>query len=326
MRILLDYHIKKYPKMQNQDKIKLIYQASLGPAHLINKISEKKAYKYIIKEAKIKAPIDNPYYEWISDSYIRVNILKERNLKYFSKSFYESAKNAKYDINILEDNLKKYLKENEYFNYDYKPIHHSTIYNEEYMPHYRLIHKDYLSLVMRIYQLYDYIEMQEKHTIIALEGKCASGKTTLAHQCYNASIIHADDFFLPQNLKTKARLSEIGGNINYELIKETLEKVKKAWENDEKIITIQAYDCEKEIYYSKDIELKDKVLIEGVYSYHPYFNSLIDKCAYLFVDQSTQIERIMLRDNGDRFLNEWMPLENKYFEKYKFLDNADIII
>ena len=34
----------------------------------------------------------------------------------------------------------------------------------------------------------------------------------------------------------------------------------------------------------------------------------------------------MLRDNGDRFLNEWMPLENKYFEKYKFLDNADIII
>ena len=46
MRILLPYHIKKYPKMQNQDKIKLIYQASLGPAHLINKISEKKAYKY----------------------------------------------------------------------------------------------------------------------------------------------------------------------------------------------------------------------------------------------------------------------------------------
>ncbi len=326
MRILLPYHLKKYPKMQNQDKIKLIYQASLGPAHLINQISEKKAYKYIIKEAKIKTDINSPYYEWISDSYIRINILKERNLKYLAKSFYESAKNAKYNFNILKENLEKYLNENEYFNYDYKPIHHSSIYNEEYMPHYRLIHMDYLSLVMRIFQLYDYIEMQPKHSIIALEGKCASGKTTIAHQCNNATILHTDDFFLPENKKTKARLAEIGGNINYELIKETLEAIKKAWENDEKIITIQAYDCEKEIYYSKDIELKDKILFEGVYSYHPFFNNLIDKCAYLFVKQSTQIERIMLREKVELYLNEWIPLENKYFEKYKFLDNADIII
>ena len=326
MKIFLNYHIKKYPKLQNQDKIKLIYQASLGPAHLVSDLSEKKVYKYIIKESKSKSTLNSPYYEWISENYLRVNILKEKNIKYLAKSFYNSASSTKYDIDILKENLKAYLNEDEYFNYDFKPIHHSSIYNEEYMPHYRLIHKQYLSLLMRIYQLYDYINMQKKHTIIALEGKCGSGKTTLAHQCDNATILHADDFFLPRSLKSKERLAEIGGNINYELIKETLENIKKTWENKEDKITIKAYDCSKDIYYDKDIKLKDKVLIEGVYSYHPYFNSLIDKCAYLFVDQSTQIERIMLRDNGDRFLNEWMPLENKYFEKYKFLDNADIII
>ena len=42
MNIFLKYHLNKYPKMQNQDKIKLIYQASLGPAHLVNDLNEKK--------------------------------------------------------------------------------------------------------------------------------------------------------------------------------------------------------------------------------------------------------------------------------------------
>ena len=32
----LEEHLKKYPLMQIEDKIKLLMQATLGPAHLIN--------------------------------------------------------------------------------------------------------------------------------------------------------------------------------------------------------------------------------------------------------------------------------------------------
>ena len=38
---------------------------------------------------------------------------------------------------------------------------------------------------------------------------------------------------------------------------------------------VEAYDCEKDQYYQKELILKNKILFEGVYSYHPYFNSLI---------------------------------------------------
>mgnify|MGYP005612871587 CR=1 FL=1 len=39
----LEQHLKKYPLMQIEDKIKLIMQATLGPAHLINDKEKVKA-------------------------------------------------------------------------------------------------------------------------------------------------------------------------------------------------------------------------------------------------------------------------------------------
>ena len=55
--------------------------------------------------------------------------------------------------------------------------------------------------------------------IIAIDGRCASGKTTFTQKLadyLNAEVIHMDDFFLRNELKTKERLSEVGGNIDYE--------------------------------------------------------------------------------------------------------------
>ena len=329
MKIFLKYHLNKYPKMQNQDKIKLIYQASLGPAHLVNDLNEKKVYKYILKEIKYSKNNQNKddnYYEWISEDYLRININKELNIKYLAKCFYNSASKSKYDKDILKDNLNKYLNEDGLINYDYLPIHHSSIFNEEYKPHYRLIHKDYLTSLMRIIQLQNFIDNQKDHTIISLEGKCASGKTTISKNIDNVTILSADDFFLRPDKKTKERLNEIGGNIDYEAVQQVLKAIKDAWENDKDKITYQAYDCERGEYYQKELILKNKILFEGVYSYHPYFNSLIDKCAYLYVDDNTQLHRILLRDMRDKFINEWIPLENKYFDSLDLLSNADIII
>ena len=55
--------------------------------------------------------------------------------------------------------------------------------------------------------------------IIAIDGRAASGKSTLAQQLgelLDADVIHMDDFFLPPSLRTKERLSEPGGNVHYE--------------------------------------------------------------------------------------------------------------
>ncbi|MCL1877401.1 MAG: hypothetical protein FWF80_00945, partial [Defluviitaleaceae bacterium] len=55
--------------------------------------------------------------------------------------------------------------------------------------------------------------------VIAIDGRSASGKTTLASELAaqtGASVIHMDDFFLPQDLRTEERLNTPGGNVHHE--------------------------------------------------------------------------------------------------------------
>ena len=55
--------------------------------------------------------------------------------------------------------------------------------------------------------------------IIAIDGRCAAGKTTLAARLVKelgGDVIHMDDFFLPPALRTPERRSEPGGNVHYE--------------------------------------------------------------------------------------------------------------
>ena len=62
---------------------------------------------------------------------------------------------------------------------------------------------------------------REGSHIIALDGRCGSGKTTFAamlKRIFDCNVFHMDDFFLPQEMKTEERLSEPGGNVHYERV------------------------------------------------------------------------------------------------------------
>ena len=117
---------------------------------------------------------------------------------------------------------------------------------------------------MKIKQLQNYINSFNDFTIIALEGKCASGKTTLTHLLKDVTIIDVDEFFLRKELKTKERLDEIGGNIDYDLYEQCLKKIKQ-----NEYITYTIFDCQTQSYKEKTIYITNKVLLVGVYSYHP---------------------------------------------------------
>ncbi|MEI3593674.1 MAG: DUF3842 family protein [Lachnospiraceae bacterium] len=57
--------------------------------------------------------------------------------------------------------------------------------------------------------------------IIAIDGRCAAGKTTLAARLakeLGGDVIHMDDFFCRLTLRTQERRSEPGGNVHYERI------------------------------------------------------------------------------------------------------------
>ena len=59
--------------------------------------------------------------------------------------------------------------------------------------------------------LFRLIESAGKPFVLALDGFCASGKTTLAAliaERYGARVIHTDDFYLPRDMRNDARYAE----------------------------------------------------------------------------------------------------------------------
>ena len=156
-----------------------------------------------------------------------------------------------------------------------------------------------------------FIDECKKPLIISIEGKCASGKTTLANMFDGKyAIIHIDDFFLPPHLKTVERLAEVGGNINYEKVYEMLSNIK-----EKHIIEYEKYDCHTDTYSHVSIPYNEVIILEGVYSFHPYFNKFIDKLVFIEIGAKEQRERINKRSNAHMFYERWIPLENKYYEE-----------
>lgn len=159
MNKYLKIHILKYPKMQIEDKIKLLMQANLGNGHLVTDyevILNRVSKEYI--ETKL-LNVEYDLIEKISDKYSRiylkpyyekhhsfsdlVEIFIESSTKKTSKhKFLKELKKLKHNINNEEIIfLNKYLEEKNFL------ISHSDIYKNEYHPHYLVIHNKFIERI-----------------------------------------------------------------------------------------------------------------------------------------------------------------------------------
>ncbi|MCM1513506.1 MAG: deoxynucleoside kinase [Anaeroplasma bactoclasticum] len=327
--IFFNYHLKKYPAMQREDKIKLIYQGILGPRHLYS-IPDPMYVKISIQEEASKQI--NAYetlYEWLSPQYLRIHLRPYLqaglDITYLIEHFLSSSQENR-PISVYHQALALYMEKIQPIWYEESP-HHSTIYHSAYHPCYRVVHRDILTFEMRLIQLQDFLRHQRPQSIIALEGRCASGKTTLCQALENTyTVLHMDDFFLPIIRKTKERLNEVGGNIDYELVLESLLQIKKAYQNHQKKVTLKTFCCTTQTYHNREIELKDCVIVEGVYAFHPYFRAQFDHFIYIEIDQDTQFMRIKRRKRALDYFNVWMPLEEIYYKHIDVYAISDIII
>lgn len=172
--------------------------------------------------------------------------------------------------------------------------------------------------------------MQHSPLILAIDGRCGSGKTTLAYYLstvFDAAIIHMDNFFLPFERKTPARLAEPGGSIDYERF---LEIVIPALQKREPF-SYTAYNCQTAAY-DKEIEVKqcELIIVEGSYSLHQLFGRYYDLSLFLQVPFDEQLLRLEARcqdeQKFERFKTDWIPMENLYHEKQSVLSRADLIL
>ena len=170
---------------------------------------------------------------------------------------------------------------------------------------------------------------KKSNIIIAIDGPCGSGKTYLADYLstqLDCQVFHMDDFFLPFERKTKERLAEPGGNVDYERFhNEVLQPLA-----EQKPVHFRPYNCQIRDYDdSIDVKPKQINIVEGVYALHPQLAHLYDLKVFLTVDPVIQHSRIAKRNGEDKlqtFINTWIPMENHYFTELNIEAQCDIVI
>lgn len=152
--------------------------------------------------------------------------------------------------------------------------------------------------------------------LVAIDGRCASGKSTLAAQLgahYACPVIHMDEFFLRPEQRTPERYAAPGENIDHErFLEEVLLPLRRG-----KTVSYRPYDCQTQ-QLSGEVALPASsiYIVEGSYSCHPALRSHYDLRLFLTVAPEEQLRRIAKRNGPDYtqvFRDRWIPLEEAYF-------------
>ncbi len=172
------------------------------------------------------------------------------------------------------------------------------------------------------------IQKKEKPIVIAIDGRCASGKTTFGTELakkLDSNIIYMDNFFLQKYQRTPKRYATPGENVDHERVKQVI----ASWKNKQ-ILRYQKFDCQKmELTEFIEQEWKPILIVEGSYSMHEDLLSYYDMKLFFTVNYEERLERILKRNGPEKqkvFIEKWIPLEEKYFNAFSIAEKADIII
>lgn len=163
---------------------------------------------------------------------------------------------------------------------------------------------------------------------VAIDGPCASGKTVFAaslHERFGGNVLHMDDFFLRPEQRTPERFAEPGGNVDRERFEVEVLKPLAAG----KAVRYRPWDCHTgDFATSRSVEPAALTVVEGSYSMHPALRGYYDLTMCLIVDPSERLRRLEARNPRmlQRFIDEWIPLENRYFESTNTQGSADLLV
>ena len=172
------------------------------------------------------------------------------------------------------------------------------------------------------------LKSKKKDIIIAIDGRCASGKTTLGEKLKNifgGNLFHADDYFLRPFQRTEERLALPGGNFDKERFTEEI----IAGILSGKDFSYTPFDCSLlALGEKREVKRNRLSIIEGSYSCHPEISESYDMKIFVTTDKATQESRILSRnkDKAPMFFSKWIPLEEKYFSYFGIEESCDYLI
>ena len=182
--------------------------------------------------------------------------------------------------------------------------------------------------VSRLKSRIDNLLSEGRPVIVAIEGSCTAGKTTLAaalEKVYDCNVFHMDDFFLRPEQRTPARYAQPGGNVDYERFRE--EVILPLKQGDP--FSYRPFSCTT-FTLGEPVAVRPKQLniVEGTYCLHPYFGDIYDMKIVLTVDPEVQRQRILQRPAflHRRFFEEWIPMEAAYFDHFCIREQGDLLM
>jgi len=347
MKAIMCTHLVKYPKMQTQDMVKLLYQSEFAGGHMI--ADEADSLLRLETECRSLPPVAaDGAFEDIGGGLCRLHLgaLSALSLtpQTVNRLFVATANKVKgaparfsgkldeflaccrsgelpFDMDITDAYVHDYRKKG------CPPISHSDVYRAAYSPAYRVIKTSY-GRYIDVFRHIDTLLEGNTAVTVAIEGNSGAGKSTLSAllaEVYDCNVFHTDDFFLPPASKTASRLSEPGGNVDYErLHDEIITGLKNGGP-----FSYRKYSCQSgSLSVPVRVAPKRLNIIEGVYSLHPALDMPYDLRLFIKAGVTVQKQRILERSGAAllrRFENEWIPLENRYFDVLNIMGKCDIV-
>lgn len=339
MREVILAHAGRCPDMEARDYMKLLYQSEFGPGHLIS-AQDGRVLEWLEKElgqaqGENYAPAQPV--EDIGGGLCRFHLdprsLTREDLPLVQTCFALSARPRgsltglwhkvgqlaalcwEGEIPLKSGELSLYTAL--YDSQNCPAVSHSEGFRARYTPHYRVLDHD-LALFFPAFQAISAaLRATEGPVVVAVDGRCASGKTTFAARCAqvfpDCSVFHMDDFFLPFEKRTAERLAQPGGNVDYE---RALEEVFVPLSRGEKV-ELRPFDCSDGSFRpAVTCPCRRLNIVEGSYAHHPALAGYSQVKIFLTCSPAVQLDRLAVRESPEsleNFKTRWIPMEERYF-------------
>ena len=189
-----------------------------------------------------------------------------------------------------------------------------------------LIPSDFSSLTQTIASLLE--AHPERPVLIALDGRCGSGKTTLAAQLAeqfpDSAVFHTDDYYLPPAQRIPNWAETPCANMDLTRLREEVLVPVQAGA----AVRSRAYSCREGAYLpERCVPPAPLYILEGSYSHHPILAGFYDLKVFVTCFKEEQARRLQARE-GERyenFVRRWIPLEEAYFAQCRIEALADLL-